>query len=219
MKKNYIAFFDLDHTILDESSGTLFVKYSYAVKKMKLRELLLGIVVTLLHRLGLYDTYSIVKKWAMKYKGHPESEMIEFSNRWFDEIVIDHIRREAIDEIEFHKKNGGLTVLLSAASPYVCNPLSKFLSIDDVICSRLEVAEGLFTGEFSGEYCYGVEKRKRAVDYCEKNCYKLKDAYYYGDSCADIPVLEIVGNPVCITPDRKLRKHALRMNWDMRSWK
>jgi phosphoserine phosphatase len=65
-----------------------------------------------------------------------------------------------------------------------------------------------------------LEKKKliRMKDYCEMNNSRPEEAWYYGDSGSDIPVLESVGHPVCINPDRRLKKTALRRKWKIYQW-
>ena len=128
--KDYIGFFDLDNTILDSSSGKLFIKYSFDNGIIGLRELIFGIYIGFIHRMGLYDTEETIKKWAMKYRGTSERELIDFSNRWFQEVVVNHFREAAVREIDYHSSNGGKTVILSAATTYICNPTRDFLKME-----------------------------------------------------------------------------------------
>ena len=54
--------------------------------------------------------------------------------------------------------------------------------------------------------------------YCKKNGFKLKDAYYYADSHSDIVVLEAIGNPICVTPDNTLKRQAVKRGWPVYNW-
>ena len=85
--------------------------------------------------------------------------------------------------------------------------------MDDYICTELEFADGLFTGRLKGDYCHGKIKSERALEYCRKNGASIESAYYYGDSIAGRFVLERAGSPVCVSPDWKLRRLALRSGW------
>ena len=216
--KNYIAFFDLDHTILNTSSGKLFIKHSFENNLISLREMLLGFFIGMVHKLGIYESEKIIKKWVMKYCGISEKGIIDYTNLWFNEAVIKHLRKSAIEEIKYHNSNGGKTVLLSASTPYICNPVKDYLDMDDVICSQLEVVDGKFTGRIIGRYCYKEEKLKRAIKFCDKHEVSIKQAYYYADSFADVPVLEYVAKPICISPDRRLRRMAKKRGWEIRKW-
>lgn len=209
----YIAFFDLDHTILTTSSGKLYLRHVRRKGGISVRELAYGLIISYLYRMGFIDTETIVKRWALKYRGRSEKGLIEFSNSWFSAEVPAYFRKAVVDEIRRHQAEGARTVILSAATPYVCIPTQRHLGMDDVISSRLEVVDGKFTGYLDGPYCYGKEKLARAHAYCAERGYRLEDAWYYGDSFADLHVLERVRVPVCVAPDARLRKAARARGW------
>jgi len=117
-----------------------------------------------------------------------------------------------------HNSNGGCTVILSATTRYLSELIKEHLGMRDIICSEMEVADGKYTGMPLGNYCYGEEKLIQAEKYCAKHGFDLKDAYYYGDSASDMPILEAVGNPMCVTPDKKLEKIAIQRHWTILRW-
>ncbi len=213
MTTKYIAFFDLDHTILTTSSGRLFIKYAFDNNLLNRMDMVKGFSIGLIHRLGFIDTEGMIKRWAKKYKGEPEQETIDISKKWFNEIVVNYFRDSVFREINYHKENSGRIVILSAATKYVCDEVKEYLKLDDVICTKLKIENGKFTGDLVGRYCYGKEKQIKALEYCSNNGYSLKDSFYYGDSCADRYILESVDHPVCVEPDWRLKKLANRMNW------
>ncbi|MCU0821557.1 MAG: HAD-IB family phosphatase [Spirochaetes bacterium] len=189
------------------------MKYAYSSGKISSSELLKGVLIGILHRVGIVNTGVIIRKWADKYSGVSEQETIDISNKWFNEIVVHHFRESILSEIKFHKENNGRLVILSASTPYICRPVKEYLGLDDIICTELEVREGLFTGRLKGKYCHGKIKLERALEYCTKNALDIESAYYYGDSIADRFVLEKAGSPVCISPDWKLKRLAERSGW------
>ncbi|MEJ2054937.1 MAG: hypothetical protein P8X42_13535 [Calditrichaceae bacterium] len=70
----------------------------------------------------------------------------------------------------------------------------------------------------AGAYCYGDEKLNKIIEYCKSNHFDLGKAYYYADSYSDLNVLKAVGNPVCVSPDRKLKKIAQKEGWRISIW-
>lgn len=44
----------------------------------------------------------------------------------------------------------------------------------------------------------------------------LANSYGYSDSITDLPMLELVGNPVAVNPDRELTRVAHDRDWEMR---
>lgn len=213
--KLYVAFFDLDYTILDISTARFFARYLYHRNIIGRNEFFNNIFTEFIHRTGLMSPESIINRWAKRYSGVSERRAIYFLQLCFDHIVVNHFRKSILDEIDFHKKNKGCVVILSASTIYVCNPVKEYLQLDDVICSELEVIDGHFTGRLLGKYCYGREKLNRALEYCHSNHYRIEDAYYYADSYDDIHLFEKVKNPVCVSPDRKLKRVATERGWDI----
>lgn len=211
--KPFIAFFDLDHTLLDTSSGRLFIKYAYQQGMISHGELISGMLIAAIHRFGMFNTSNIFQKWAQKFAGWPETKMRDFTERFFIERVASRFRPQIVDEVRFHKARGAHTVLLSASTSYICEPARRHLSMDAVLSTTLEVENGIFTGRTRGRYCYGAEKLVRAAAYCRSMDIALSECYYYGDSFADLPVLEKIGFPVCVHPDRALRRIALQRGW------
>jgi len=47
----------------------------------------------------------------------------------------------------------------------------------------------------------------------------LAGSYAYSDSITDLPMLEAVGQPVAVNPDRELRREADRRGWQIRDFR
>ncbi|MBV6494735.1 MAG: putative phosphatase [Turneriella sp.] len=214
----YVAFFDLDETLLSKNSGRIF--WDYCNKNgfyTPTENALLGISL-LKYLLRFDDTEDFVRGWAKIFAGWSEDKMLAISKKFFNEAIYPIMRPAAIDEVEKHKKSGGKVVILSASTPYICNPVGEALGIDGVICTHLEVKDGKFTGNFASPYIFGEQKHLSALKYADEHGIDLKHAYYYGDAFTDRFVMEAVGNPVCVTPDRKLRAHAKTNDWRIVEW-
>jgi len=216
--KKYIAFFDIDNTIISATSGKVMAANGYRKGLISNLNLIEGIILSLLYRFKLMKSENVIKLMARWLKGISEKEIMDFSTRLFEEHLKDKIREKARSEIDFHNKNGGFTVILSATTRYLSKLIKQHLDMDDIICSELEVIDGYYSGLPLGNYCYGEEKLIQAEKFCEKHGYDIKDAYYYGDSASDIPVLEVVGHPMCVTPDKKLEKVAVERGWAIHKW-
>lgn len=217
--KPYIAFFDLDNTLLAGSSGSYLVRYSYKNGLLSHSELVFGVYSSILYRAGLADSGKVVARWIMKYRDWPEKKIRDFSARFFDDVLLEHVRREAKEAVEFHRANGGKTVILSASTTYICEPVRKHLGMDDCICTALETRNGVLTGRLAGKYCYGSEKLNRVILYCASTGHSLEDAFYYADAVADLPVLDKVAFPMCVTPSRRLKRVARHRGWPVLRWK
>ncbi len=74
---------------------------------------------------------------------------------------------------------------------------------------------GSLQGTRKGNWYTARRKKKRLLSYCNANGYNPEDAYYYGDSIADVHVMKAVGHPVAVSPDKKLLKIATRRAWQV----
>jgi len=217
-EEKYIAFFDLDRTIISSNSGKILIQYSYRHGLMTGPDLIKGIYLSVLYRLKLRDPVKIIASMAGWMKGLTESKVNELSAAIFNFHLLKSIRKEVNSEISFHKTRGARVVILSSAILPICRSIAGYLEMDDVICSNLEVIDGIYTGHPDGPYCFGAEKVVRLVDYCKKKGIDPSHSWYYGDSISDLDVLSSVGNPVCINPDRKLKKAAAKKGWKILFW-
>ena len=216
--KKYIAFFDIDNTVISATSGKVMAINGYRAGLLSHRNMVEGIALSLLYRFKFLKSENVIRLMAKWLKGIPEKEIIDFSTRLFDEHLKDKIREKARLEVDFHNEHGGFTVIISATTRYLCGLIKNELVMGDFICSELEVIDGRYSGLPLGTYCYGKEKLVQAADYCNKHGFDLGEAYYYGDSASDIPLLEVVRHPMCVTPDKRLEKVARDRGWRILHW-
>jgi HAD superfamily hydrolase (TIGR01490 family) len=215
---NYIAFFDLDRTITKAISGRALAREALKRGLMKTSDIAIALYSGLLYRLHLADPVVIMEKMTGWVKGLPEQTLIDLCHDVFRDVMLPSVYPAVIDEIKMHKSHNAKTVILSSTLVPICRAIADLLEMDDIICSELEVINGSLTGRPLGRLCYGEEKLVRLKDYCEKNNTTADDAWYYGDALVDQNALSIVGNPVCVNPDKKLLKVALKNDWKIYYW-
>jgi HAD superfamily hydrolase (TIGR01490 family) len=216
--EDYIVFFDLDQTITKSISGEALARGAYRKGLMTYRNLLKAFFLSFEFRLKLKDPLKIIDDMVSWVNGIPEKSIIDLCLEVFHKILLPSVYKEAICEIEYHKAKNAKVVILSSALTTICQEMAKNLNIDDIICSELEVKNGYLTGRPLGHFCFGKEKATRLLAYCKKNNCSPLNSWYYCDSISDLPALEIVGNPVCVNPDRKLKKAAIKRGWKILSW-
>jgi HAD superfamily hydrolase (TIGR01490 family) len=209
----YPAAFDLDRTLLSVNSSRLVVKASRKMGLMSKRELRQAIFYSFVYKFDLKDAHEIVMSMMQWIKGLKEAEVGALALKEVVPSLLAAIRPEIIPEIAFHRKNNARLVLLSSALPYLCEPVADHLGFHDVLCSHLEVADGVFTGRSDGPLVFGKEKAVRMESYCRAHQFSIASAWYYGDAYTDRFILQQVGNPVCVRPEIKLGWMARRRGW------
>lgn len=214
----YVAFFDLDETLLAKNSGRVFWEYCMENRLYSPVEIgYLGFSL-LKFLVGFDETEDFIRSWASVFRGWSENKMESITRELFDQRIRPVIRNPAVSEVKKHQDAGARTVILSASTRFVCHPVRDHLGMDEALCTALAIENGKFTGKLASPYIFGEQKYLSALSYCQENGFDLSRAWYYGDAFTDRFVMEAVGNPVCVTPDRKLRAYAREKNWRIAEW-
>ena len=216
--KSYFAFFDLDRTLISKTSGTVLVREAFRKDLLSLRDISKALMLSFEYKTGLYEPLNIINRMTAWVKGLPEKVMAELASEVCERVLLPSVFKSGKDEIRYHQKRNAGTVILSSSLTSVCLSVRDYLGIDDVICSDLEVSDGVYTGRSNGPLCFGAEKANQLRIFCEMNDCAPEKSWYYGDSESDIPVMEVVGHPNCINPDRRLRKMAAKKGWNVKYW-
>jgi HAD superfamily hydrolase (TIGR01490 family) len=216
---SYIAFFDLDRTIIKEVSGRSLAKGAWKRGLMKRSDLVHAIYLSAVYKLGVKDPLKIVNRMAGWVRGLSEATLENLCIEVFNDVLLPSLHPEAVAEIKMHKDKNAKVVILSSTLTPVCREAAAFLGMDDFLCSDLEIVDGYLTGLPSGRLCFGDEKLVRLRKYCELNNSNPDSAWYYADANTDIPALSIVGTPVCINPENKLARIARKKGWKIYNWK
>jgi len=214
----YTAFFDLDHTLISTVSGRELAYSAIRKGYLKPADILRNAVTYFLYKINLTDPQTMAEKMIRWTRGIKNDNIDDLCISTTEKRLIPSMYREAINEIEFHRRNNARIVILSASVLQVCNIIAKKTGADDIICTVLESKNGYLTGETSGKLCFGEEKKERLRDYCYKNNINVSESFYYGDSISDLPVFLAAGHPVCINPGRKLKKTAMERGWKILKW-
>ncbi|WP_296666659.1 HAD family phosphatase [Demequina sp.] len=209
------AFFDLDKTIIATSSSMAFSRSFIEGGLFTRTQAVRTAFAQFLFEVGgaderqtsrLRDALSeLVAGWDV---AQVEAIVAETLHEHIDPVVY----QEALDLIGRHQGNGRDVVIVSASALEVVEPIAELLGADAVIASRMEVADGRFTGEISF-YCYGPAKAHAVEELAATRGYDLDACYAYSDSITDMPMLDAVGHGFAVNPDRTMRKTAHRHGW------
>ena len=209
---NIIAFFDMDYTLLDTSSGLLYVQYLRRTGQIGRRVLARVGWWTLLYKLTLIDMSRAMPKMLAYAKNANASAMMAQSRQWFNDLVIDHLSPIGLAKIRDHQQQGHLVVVISASTQFAVQPVAEHLGLE-FLCTRLAVEGDRVTGEIVSPPCYGTGKIRWAQQLADQHGIPIERSYFYTDSLSDLPLLEIVQHPVAVNPDPRLKRLAVRRGW------
>jgi HAD superfamily hydrolase (TIGR01490 family) len=207
------AFFDIDRTLITADSGLLYVKYLLRRGELRRRDLLGPIYYHLLHRLNLLDINALFARYTETIRGRAHVEMQQVCAEWYATSVRPLVDPQMAAVVSEHRGAGHVVAILSSATNYVGEPLARDLGIEHLLVNRLIVQDGHLTGEAVQPLCYGTGKVYWAERFAADQQIDLRKSYFYTDSITDLPMLERVGNPRPVNPDRLLRRHARRRGW------
>jgi putative phosphoserine phosphatase/1-acylglycerol-3-phosphate O-acyltransferase len=210
---SYTAFYDLDHTILDGNSATYLVMEARKRGVMSDRQYRHAVWLSILYKLNVGEPARMIDRMLSWLKGLKEADIFELAHEIFHSSIIQTIRPAILETIKEHRANNGSIVLLSSATTPICLPVTRYMKMDDMICTQLDSEKGLLTGHTRGKLVYGQEKKARLLAFCRETESDPLKAWYYGDSYTDRFVMEAVGHPVAVSPDRRLLKIAKRRRW------
>ena len=109
-------------------------------------------------------------------------------------------------------------MIISASASVLVEPIAQELGIEHVVATELAEKDGRFTGEILF-YCKGAAKAEALARIAQELNVDPDASFAYSDSATDIPMLEQVGHPVAVNPDRLLKKHAITHDWKIRTFK
>lgn len=187
-----IAVFDFDGTITTVDTLFDFIRFYYGFPRLIVGLFVLSPIL-ILFKLGFIPNDK-AKELLFSYffKGKTLSEFNAICEKYKNRIN-QTLRSQAIDKIRFHQQQGHIVLINSASIYNWILPWAQSVGIKNVISTEIEVKEGVITGKFKGENCYGVEKVKRFLElYPYRDTYQL---YVYGDSSGDKPLLDIADFP------------------------
>jgi len=212
------AFFDLDKTVIAKASIAAFGRPLYRGGLINRRLIARAIVSQIIYlHLGAseHKLDRMRESLLTLTKGWDQQLIREIVREALEETVEPIIYAEALDLIEAHRAAGHQVYLVSASPEEIVEPLAAHLGVDGCIATRTVVDD---QGRYAGEmefYSYGPYKAEAMVALAEAKGIDLAESWAYSDSYTDLPMLETVGHPVAVNPDRVLAKTAKEREWEV----
>ncbi|WP_374228110.1 HAD family hydrolase [Streptacidiphilus sp. ASG 303] len=209
------AFFDLDKTIIAKSSALAFSRPLYRGGLINRRAVLRSSYAQFVFLVGGadHDQMERMRQYLSALcRGWDVQQVREIVAETLHGLIDPLIYDEAASLIEGHHAAGRDVVIVSSSGSELVGPIGEMLGADHVIATRLEERDGRYTGEIE-YYAYGENKAAAIRELAEAEDYDLSRCHAYSDSVTDLPLLEAVGHPSAVNPDRGLRREALARDW------
>jgi len=214
------AFFDLDKTVIAKSSTLAFSKPFFSQGLINRRAVLKSSYAQFLFLMSGadHDQMDRMRTYLTNMcTGWDVEQVKAVVGETLHEIVDPLVFAEAAELIADHKLCGRDVVVVSASGEEIVAPIARALGATHAMATRMVAEDGKYTGEIAF-YCFGEGKVEAIRALADREGYALEHCYAYSDSVTDLPMLEAVGHPTVVNPDRALRKEATARGWPVRSF-
>lgn len=211
------AFFDLDKTIVARSSPLVLGRSFFREGLISRSSLMKSLYAQLMFQLMGADEEKMERMRAEASKltaGWEQDKVRRVVEEVLEEVMSPLIYSEALELMHDHRAAGRLICIVSSSPEEVVEPLAKMLYVDHYIATKPKIEDGKYTGELEF-YSYGPHKAAAIRQLAQDKEIDLDGSFAYSDSITDLPMLEAVGHPVVVNPDKGLRRLALEREWDI----
>lgn len=213
-----LAIFDLDDTLIDGNSPSLWSQYladlGWVDHDFLRQEQELAARYSVLQA-DLSDYFSFCLQPLV---GRTEAEVVHLAEPFVENIIEPLIHSEGMRCIAAHRADGDRIVIASATPRFLVAAIAERLGIQEVIATELAEAHGYYTGQLSGIACAREGKLLRVQHWCAQHSCSLEQAHFYSDSYNDLPLLAFVAHPHAVNPDVRLCNYAEKNSWPIYHW-
>ena len=208
-----VAYFDYDGTIIDGYSAGAFYRRRLREFDVGAVELLRTIAAGLRGIRTNDDFREFLALTLATWEGRTERELLELGRKLFVSEIAGQLHQEAWELVATHKECGHTVVMASSATRFQVQPMADELGADKVLCTELEVRDGVLTGRPDGTPLWGPGKAAAVVDDAHERGVDLQNCFGYANGTEDVDFLSAVGHPVAVSPTDSLRALATERGW------
>ena len=217
------AFFDVDNTLIQGSSLILLAQELAKRRYISPRELFPALVKQVKYRVSgseNADDIASGREQALSLvKGKSVAELQELCVDIVDRHMLTKAYESTVELGAMHIAAGQQVWLVSATPVQIGQALAERLGFTGALGTVAEEKDGVFTGRLVGDILHGPGKKHAVAALAALQQLDLERCTAYSDSINDLPMLEMVGSPVAINPDRQLRRHAAERGWAIRDYR
>ncbi len=169
--------------------------------------------------LGVLDIYAWLEFCLEPLSRYSMTELEAFHHQFMIQKIEPIMLDKAQNCINRHKEKGDTVLVMTATNSFVTAPIAKKYGINQLLATEPEIKAGRYTGGVSGIPCFQSGKVDKLMPWLQKNEETLTGSTFYSDSHNDLPLLELVDNPVAVNADKILTKIAEKKGWEALNWR
>ncbi len=209
-----IVVFDLDGTLIRGQSQRLFLNYVF--KKRIIGSIPYARIMSwfALRKIGMAPHPKKTMEYGFRFlQGLDIYKFDRLINDFFSKSLQHAFFKNARELVQKHNNGRSEIILVSNAIEPIVMKAGNHLGIKTCLGTRLDIKNNKLTGKISGSIMLGSNKIHPIKTHMAKNNLTFDDNWAYCDHIADLPVMELVSNPVAVNPERNLYSEARSRNW------
>ncbi len=213
-----LALFDLDHTLLDGDSDSLWGRFLVREGVMDAEEFRReGSRYMADYRAGRLDIHEFLAFGLRPLKDHSRAELEAWRTRFVADCVLPRIPPASRALLAQHRAAGHTLVIITATNSFITAPIAAELDVPQLIATEPEQRDGAFTGRVAGPPCFREGKVLKLEAWLQVRGLKAEETWFYSDSHNDLPLLSRVDHAVAVNPDAVLAAEAAQRGWPIMS--
>lgn len=209
----HVAFFDVDHTLIDGNSGFFTSVALVRHGILKKRRILQAVYYYLMQFLVHQDVKKIYQIAIQDMAGTPIDHILKIGGQVFEKSIRHRFFSEGMAKIAEHRAGGDEIVLLTSGPYMTIYHVEQFLKADCSYTMGPEIIDNILTPVLRTPICHAEGKLHFAKEHAKKRGLPLEQCYFYTDHVSDLPLLKKVGYPRVVNPGRRLRAMAMVRGW------
>ena len=213
-----LALFDLDGTLIegdsDHAFGEFIVAQGWADAKVHRQR---NDAFYRQYQAGTLDIDEYIDFTTSAWRGRPLAEQAALIQRFMAEVMAPQLLPPAHALLQAHCAAGDLIAIVTATNEFITRPIADALGVAHLLAVQLERdAEGRATGRIHGVPSFREGKIARVHHWLAglgQTLGGFERSVFYSDSTNDLPLLDIVSEPVATNPSPALAAIAQDRGW------
>ena len=211
-----LAIFDLDHTLINGDSASLWAEFCVDAGLMDNPDFLRqSDNLYADYEAGTLDIHAYMSHNLKPIIGYTDEKLAPLLSTFLESVIEPCIYREGEALLQKHRTQGDTLLLISATGAHLVEPIGRRLGVDVIMAIDLEKNAQCFTGNITGIPTFREGKVERLQAWLQAHNESMNDSWFYSDSFNDLPLLEEATFPVAINPDSTLRGIAENRGWSI----
>lgn len=216
-----VAIFDFDGTLYKDETFKRLIDHlkEHPIYKRNYRSFFRTLLPRYIGaKLNIYPERKMRFESMQAYVAALDRLTKEEINEYFSEIaetMRPHFNETVVKRLKNHEQDDVHTMLVSGAFTPLLKQFKDEFNFDHIIGTNIPFLKDEVNKTEYVDHIQGDRKVTKVYEALNDKIIDWQNSYAYADSFSDLPVLQLVGNPIAVNPDEKLQQVAQQKNWEI----